>query len=690
MKRYLLLLISAMLFSTTTTFAQGGTTGPLTWNISGHILTISGNGAMLDYHYPSYAPWYQYNPLINAVVIEYGVTSIGDHAFNGCWLSSITIANSVTSIGSSAFSNSHLASVIIPNSVITIGNSAFFACMSMTSVTIPNSVITIGNSAFSSCVSLTSITIPSSVTTIEENAFFNCESLTSIDVESGNNAYASESGVLFDKNKTTLICCPAGKTGAYIIPSSVTTIGRFAFNFSNLTSVTIPSSVTAIEYGAFFAFRLTSITIPSSVTTINNAFAFCPVLTSIDVESGNSAYASENGVLFDKNKTTLICYPMGKTADTYVIPSSVTTIGESAFNRCSLISITIPSSVVTIGRGAFAGSSLLTSIIIPSGVTTIEDGTFQSCSSLASITIPSSVITIGNAVFYSCHSLTSIINFNPMPIEIDSYVFEGVNQSACTLKVLTSAVSAYQNAAVWQEFNIVGGYYHVQVGVNNEEYGTAIGDGYYNENETAIVTATANEGYKFVNWTKDGIEVSADNPYSFTATEDMELIANFEEEGETYLVSVSVNNEEYGAVTGGGYYEENETATATATAYTGYKFVNWTKDGIEVSTDNPYSFIVTEDIELIANFEEKVGIENIEVTVVKIYPNPTTGELKIESGELIIENVKVFDIYGKVLKTESRRQKGKILMDISELPVGVYFLRIKTEQGEVVKKVLKE
>jgi len=158
----------------------------------------------------------------------------------------------------------------------------------------------------------------------------------------------------------------------------------------------------------------------------------------------------------------------------------------------------------------------------------------------------------------------------------------------------------------------------------------------------------------------------------------------------TYLISVSVNNDEYGTATGGGLYEENETVTVTANAYTGYKLVNWTISGVEISTENSYSFTVTEDVGLVANFEKDVGIENIEVAAVKVFPNPTTGKLRIESGKLRIEDIEIFDIYGRTQKAEIKKQKREISIDISELPVGVYFLRIKTEQGEVVRKLLKE
>jgi hypothetical protein len=283
---------------------------------------------------------------------------------------------------------------------------------SITTVNIQNGVTTIGESAFWLCSSLTSITIPDSVTTIGDGAFYLCCSLTSITVSSGNTAYASEDGVLFDKSKETIIAYPEGKTGSYDIPNSVTTIGYRAFYYCrSLTSITIPNSVTTIGGSAFYDCRsLTSITIPNSITTIGDyAFYGCDSLASITVGSGNTAYASEDGVLFNKSKTEIISYPGGKTGSTYNIPNSVTTIGNGAFEDCSsLTSITIPNSVTTIGDAAFGGCRSLTSITIPNSVTTIGGGAFYGCYILTSITIPNSVTTIGNGAFEDCDSLTSI------------------------------------------------------------------------------------------------------------------------------------------------------------------------------------------------------------------------------------------------------------------------------------------
>ena len=183
-------------------------------------------------------------------VIENGVLT----KYNGSG-GKVVIPNGVTEIGHGAFSEcTSLTSITIPNSVTEIGYGAFRQCTSLTSIAIPNSVINIGSIAFGGCTSLKSITIPNSVTEIDGSAFGVCTSLQEINVNSRNSSYASEDGILYNKNKTVLICCPGGKTdvSTISIPNSVTDIGISAFAVcKNLTKVTIPSSVANIGMHAF-------------------------------------------------------------------------------------------------------------------------------------------------------------------------------------------------------------------------------------------------------------------------------------------------------------------------------------------------------------------------------------------------------------------------------------------------------
>ena len=333
------------------------------------------------------------------VVIPNSVTSIGDRAFSGCRsLTEVVIPNSVVCINGNpffdwngkleclspsfvyednilfnkdksriiSFRNQKLTSYVIPASVTRIEEFAFSRCESLTEVVIPNSVTNIGKRAFANCCSLTEVVIPNSVTNIGKGAFHKCESLTDV-----------------------------------VIPNSVTSIGKGTFaNCSSLTEVVIPNSVTSIGGFAFMKCKsLAEVVIPNSVVCINsNSF----IGWNGKLECLSPSFVYEDNILFNKDKSRIISFRNQKLTS-YVIPASVTRIGEFAFSRCeSLTEIVISDSVTSIGDHAFSRCHSLTEVVIPDSVTSIGDGAFGSCESLRSVVIPDSVTSIGDWAFSYC------------------------------------------------------------------------------------------------------------------------------------------------------------------------------------------------------------------------------------------------------------------------------------------------
>ena len=389
----------------------------------------------------------------------YRVTSIGSSAFSGCSeLTSVNIPSSITSIGSSAFYNcSGIINIIIPQSVTYLGSSAFSGCSGLTRFSIPSSVSSVGGSLLENCTALTNVSVYSSLTTIPSNMFKGCTALASFTMPryltkigqsafSGCTALTSVTlpGTTSEIGESAFRGCSA--MTSINLPNNITSIGQYAFyGCSALKSVTIPSCMTAIDDYVFQGCSsMTSLTIPNTITSIGvysftgcksllslnipysvtnitgYSFIGCSGLKSIVIEEGNRVFDSREGcnALIRTATNTLM---LG--CENTIIPNTVTTISENAFNGCTgLTEITIPNSVTSIGSNAFAnctgltditlsnsltgigyctfiGCSSLTSIVIPESVTSIGEGAFRSCSALADITIPSSVTTIGYGAF---------------------------------------------------------------------------------------------------------------------------------------------------------------------------------------------------------------------------------------------------------------------------------------------------
>lgn len=382
------------------------------------------------------------------------VVAIASYAFDSvAGLAGITIPDSVTSIGTCSFQHcSSLASVVIGEGVKSITYGAFFECLNLTSVTLPNGLTDFQTYAFRGCSALAFLTIPTNVTTIANSVFFGagltniaipksvtsigstafcpCSRLQAITVDPLNPAYSSVDGALFNKSRTTLIQCPGGKPGAYIVPDTVTTIGDSAFSYcGELTNVTLGTNVTTIGNQAFIScLKLASMTLTDKVTSIgtaafaynaaltnvtigkavavigSRAFASCTKLTGFTVDLLNSAFSSVDGVLFNKSQKTLVCYPGGR-AGRYVIPNGVTNIAANAFeSSINLTGVVIPRSVTIIPAYAFAFCTALTNLTIPATVTTLADRAFVACSTLSAVFFCGKAPSLGSGfVFYNAN-----------------------------------------------------------------------------------------------------------------------------------------------------------------------------------------------------------------------------------------------------------------------------------------------
>jgi hypothetical protein len=359
-------------------------------------------------------------------------------------LTSIIFPNSITSIGSYSFKDcSGLINVIIPNSVVSIGDRAFYWCK-FNNMIIGSSVKTIGSAAFWECINLVSIKIPASLTTLGNYAFGDLWELKEFIVDPDNLNFSSVNGILFNKNKTTLLLCPQNKNVLnYNIPNTVVTIGENAFEKSNLSSVTIPASLTTIG---------------------NEAFGGCTELKEFIVAPENTNFSTIDGNLYSKDKTALVVYAGGKTGN-FIIPDNVTSIRAYAFYNCQY---------------------------------------------LTGITIGNSVNSIGSYAFGACWNLKAVSLLNTTPINLNSYyaVFYAVNQAKCGLYVPAGSKAAYQAAYIWKDFtNIVeGSLPTVSTNlISSITATTAIAGGNVISDGTSSVTARG------ICWNSTGFPTIADN-----------------------------------------------------------------------------------------------------------------------------------------------------------------------------------
>ena len=426
-------------------------------------LTVYGEGDMYDYnaYNGNYSPYYDKEKYpIENVVVKDGITRIGDEAFSYVFensdIKTVKIADSVTAIGKNAFYGAAIEKIKFPKKLKRIGEWAFSGCYNLTKIVIPDTVTVIGESAFWGCDSLKEFDTGDGVVKLN-NVLVNCTNLTKIVlgksvksfkydyyicgnilcpifVDKSNKYYSSDkNGIVFNKDKTKLLFYPGKlKLKTYTIPktvkavsayafydvsylekvdaSHVEKIGMYAFSSGDIKQIVLGEGLTTLYEGAFsYSDKLKELKLPASVTKIGvDAFAHsAPVF----VDSNNKHYSSdEAGVLFNKNKTTLIHYSDKLKAKSYKIPETVTEIAERAFESNQYITdVEFPAALTKIEKYAFSDCEKLQSVSLGKNLKYIGELAFDDCRCLEKLYIEEgSTAEINDEAFLMCYSLRDI------------------------------------------------------------------------------------------------------------------------------------------------------------------------------------------------------------------------------------------------------------------------------------------
>ena len=521
--------------------------------------------------------------------------------------------------------------------------------------------------AFANNTTITSLTIGENITTIQNYAFYDCTALTEINFNAiAMNDLSSDNYVFYSREDEKFVILNVGENVTriparlfypfwagyrlevseinFIGESKCEVIGAYAFYYSSITNLKIPKSVTTIEASAFTG---------------------CSEIASIEVDNENTSYCTVDGILYNMEKTDLILCPKKIQGDvaipdtistipastfagcvnltSVVLPNGLTAISRNLFSGCiNLVTVNIPAGVTSIGNDAFSGCTSLNNVTLPEGLETIGEEAFYGCSSFTTITIPESVTTIGNDAFTSCRNV-STINYNAINLsDFDASSASPFDYAGYDIEKLT--VNIGENVTIIPAFIFYSERFNIfvnQDGLKNLKELNFLGDkctkirewafgytGLLSVTIPASVTSIEDSAFYvcknlstvyFENNLTDGTRIgdfafrnnSDSATYYFTRYNTYNLALNNTDKfttenfvflGEAYTITVNATTG--GTATGGGTYDTVDPITLTATANTGYRFVNWTdSSGTILSTSSTYNHTVTKDETITANFK---------------------------------------------------------------------------------------
>ena len=373
---------------------------------------------------------------------EYLVTRIGVRAFSSSDIKSLFLPESISSFGEDAFFGcTSLKSINIPEGISEIPLYSFYLCTSLQTIKIPENVKKIGFAAFANCQSLTNVYLPSKVAEIGNGAFSDCSALESITLSDENEYFSTLNGVLYSKDMTTLLQCPANyKEKTFKLLGNVKIIAGSAFRgCTHLTEIYLSEGLESMGSSAFSGCEsLTTINLPMSLKKIGSyAFYNCFSLKTIEIPPGIETL-------------DMFLFANCSKLEEVVLSEGLQLIDYQAFQNCySIKSISLPSSLKFIDAGAFRGCKSLSKINIQEGLTGIGYSAFSECHSLPSIVLPESIEEIGYQAFDKCGLLKEII-CKALNVPQIYYSFSGISKNAI-LYVYNSVIEDYQKS-IWSSF----------------------------------------------------------------------------------------------------------------------------------------------------------------------------------------------------------------------------------------------
>jgi len=696
-----------------------------------------------------------WNTSLKNVQLPSGLKSIGYDCFYNCTsLSAIQLPASLTSIMSSAFQLSGLTEIVIPNTVLSINDWVFESCANLTKVTLPQGLTRIGYSAFNFCSSLEEINIPAQLNYIDSYAFNGCVRLPGVTLPSTLNSIGSyafnnclslafvnnlENTSIDEIDQYTFANCK--KLQTIKLPNTVEVIGGYAFDgdsllsqvqLSNrlisindrafrfcaaLKSITLPETLTYIYDRAFLGSGLESITLPKSLEYLGNAvFLRCYSMLDFHVDKDNQRFSDIDGVLFNKNATELIHYPIARDNNSYTLPETVSTL---AFGAC------------------------------------------YQAESLISVVLPKLLTQINEYAFWQCISLRKVAIKNNNTPTIHSSVFEYVPLDMCILEVPVGAKQTYQNHEVWGRFNAINEvnfvsnlitgtftdsrdgneYKWVKIGdqiwmaenlrylpsvhSNSQFYNQALnklpGYGVYDYDGTDVNTAKTSENYTtygvLYNWyatVQSGAHAIAPIGWRVpTDTEWTQLIvylggpydayAKMKSTGTTYWKSpndIATNISGFTALPGGG---RNQSFIEKGTIA-----IWWSSTAEDLEGESAYSRGMSSTSSVVGRGGDYMGngfsvrcVRDIDSGIsnlnsnskicLQTFPNPVTDMLHIDlTNNDAAGTISILSPEGKVLISQATSGKDLVTLQLQHLPKGIYLCRYANQMENITAKIVKQ